>query len=168
MLIGTAVAWLQGRREHHRPHADPLSRSDLEWLSPFFEPQLLATVRLRRARPVLPWMAGITCRDTVLVDPGIAPGGPAWRRILFHELVHVVQFEVLGVDRFMELYLTGWARGGCRYRTIPLEVDAYAIESMLGDGTRPFPVRQEVERRLALRHPGPPRGGLRPDGAPPP
>jgi hypothetical protein len=168
MLIGTAAAWLRGRRDHHRCRADPLEPSDLEWLRHYFEPDLLDRVRLRRTRPVLPWMAGITCQDTVLVDPRIAPGGSSWRRILFHELVHVVQFELLGVDGFMERYLVGWVRGGCRYRAIPLEEDAYAIEAMLEDGSRPFPVREEVERRLALHRPGGPRSGLRRAGAPPP
>jgi hypothetical protein len=96
-------------------------------------------------------MSGITYGDTILIAPDVAGEGLTWRRLLFHEMVHVVQYEILGFDPFIDRYLRGWAAVGYRYRAIPLEEDAYAIEAMFTGGLQgSFSVRQEVERRLAV------------------
>jgi hypothetical protein len=49
------------------------------------------------------------------------------RNTLFHELVHVVQYRVLGLRNFARLYVTGFLRGG-GYEGIPLERQAYELE----------------------------------------
>jgi hypothetical protein len=49
------------------------------------------------------------------------------RRILFHELVHAVQYRVLGLRQFARLYVTGFLNGG-GYEGIPLERQAYELE----------------------------------------
>ena len=94
-------------------------------------------------------MSGITYGDVILIDPAIGAESDAWHRLLFHELVHVVQYAVLGNDEFIARYPGGWVAAGYRYQGIPLERDAYAIEAMLVDGRADFPVRAEVELRLA-------------------
>jgi hypothetical protein len=49
------------------------------------------------------------------------------RALVAHELVHVGQYEELGVPRFFATYLWHLARAGFRYsRTLPLEAPAYA------------------------------------------
>jgi hypothetical protein len=128
----------------------PVAEPDIAWLSAWFDARLLARVRVCRARLPVPHFAGITYGDTILIDPGAPRSGHPWRRLLFHELVHVVQYEVLGLDGFVNRYLRGWAAAGYHYRAIGLEEDAYAIEAMFtAEPGRPFPVRDEVERRLA-------------------
>lgn len=153
MILRAARAWVRNRRDHHYRQGLPLARPDLAWLSAWFDPELLARVRVCRAGLPVPHFSGITYGDTILIDPGAPGSGHAWRRLLFHELVHVVQYEVLGLDGFVDRYLRDWAAAGYRYRAIALEEDAYAIEAMFSsDPGRPFPVREEVERRLV---PGP-------------
>lgn len=149
MILRAARAWVRNRRNRYRPQGLPLAPPDIAWLSAFFDPQLLARVRICRATLPVPHFAGITYGDTILIAPGAPGSGHAWRRLLFHELVHVVQYEVLGLDGFVNRYLRGWAAAGYQYRAIALEEDAYAIEAMFSaDPGRPFPVREEVERRL--------------------
>ena len=66
---------------------------------------------------------------------------------LFHELVHVVQYRVLGLRRFAELYVRGFLlRGG--YEGIPLEQQAYQLEAQFDEspGTV-FSVEEDVVRR---------------------
>ena len=45
-------------------------------------------------------------------------------KISFPELVHVVQYRVLGLKRFARLYVIGFLKGGS-YEQIPLERQAY-------------------------------------------
>ena len=150
MILRAARAWVRSRRDRYYPRGFPIAPDDIAWLSAWFDPQLLTRVRLCRARLPVRHFAGITYGDTILIARGAPESGHPWRRLLFHELVHVVQYEVLGLDAFVNRYLRDWAAAGYHYRAIALEEDAYAIEAMFtADPARPIPVRREVERRLA-------------------
>lgn len=73
-------------------------------------------------------MAGITFDDTVLLSQAERVGDDvAFLGLLFHELVHVAQYEVLGVDEFVCQYVQGYAANGFVYERIPLEVAAYNL-----------------------------------------
>jgi hypothetical protein len=95
-------------------------------------------------------MWGITFVDTILIaEPKVSPA--SLEPLLFHECVHVVQYALLGVDRFMEQYVTGWAANGQQYDRIPLEVEAYQLESAFTKNPRtPFSVEAAVQKRLRL------------------
>jgi hypothetical protein len=64
----------------------------------------------------------------------------------FHELVHVVQWQVLGPERFLALYADGLEKQG--YRSSPLEAMAYDHEARFNSGTTPFSVEAEVRQQL--------------------
>ncbi len=89
----------------------------------------------RRAR-VIPvrWLplgvAGMTLRHTILVRKEHA-GDEA---LLAHEMVHVLQWDDLGVPRFLWRYLSSYLRGRLgglnhqdAYQAIPLEVEARQV-----------------------------------------
>jgi hypothetical protein len=66
---------------------------------------------------------------------------------LFHELVHVVQYRVLGLKRFAELYVKGFLGGG-GYEGIPLEKQAYELGDRFRERpTKAFSVEEDVIRR---------------------
>ena len=68
---------------------------------------------------------------------------------LFHELVHVVQFRVLGLREFARLYVRGFFKGS-GYDGIPLERQAYALgERFERHPEQIFSVEEEVIRRYA-------------------
>ncbi len=41
--------------------------------------------------------------------------------ILFHELVHLVQCQMLGTERYLDGYVRSWAENGREYRSIAFE-----------------------------------------------
>ena len=89
----------------------------------------------RRARVVpVRWLplgvAGMTLGHTILVRREHAGDGA----LLDHEMVHVRQWEELGVPRFLWRYLSAYLRGRLgglshddAYRAIPLEAEAREI-----------------------------------------
>lgn len=72
--------------------------------------------------------------------------------VVFHELVHVVQYAVLGVQGFITRYVRSWFENGLDYYGISLETQAYALqqryEKTPGQG---FPVKDEVPERFGER-----------------
>jgi len=76
-----------------------------------------------RNLPDFQTMAAITFNDIIVSHE------PLDARILFHELVHVEQYRQLGIERFAELYVSGFLSGG-GYEAIPLEVNAYGLEGI--------------------------------------
>lgn len=87
--------------------------------------------------------AGITFFDTYFVQ-----AGEALRESLhFHELVHVVQWQHLGVERFVMAYALGYLQGG-GYRANPLEVMAYDLQDHFEKGGQAFDVEALVRRQL--------------------
>lgn len=89
-------------------------------------------------------MAGITFQDVVVHAEALT------LPLLFHELVHAVQYKHLGVLDFAEHYVRGFLSGGS-YEEIPLEKQAYELEGRFSSHTGPpFSVDEDVHRRLKL------------------
>lgn len=165
ILIARGVRWLEEQSAAFRPAAQPLSPVARDKLSGFFGPELLIRARLARTARIenpeflgafvepgepLPMdfsrASGITFIDTVVFsNDGWPPSDP----LLFHELVHVAQYELLGVREFVRRYVRGWADNGFRYETIPLEAHAYELQGAFESSPRtPFSVEEAVARRL--------------------
>ncbi len=64
----------------------------------------------------------------------------------FHELVHVIQWNILGFERFLACYAEGIATYG--YRQSPLEVMAYDHQNRFESGCKPYSVESEVRSQL--------------------
>jgi hypothetical protein len=89
---------------------------------------------------------GITYRDTYFLWRAVATD----ESLHFHELVHVVQWQVLGPKDFLLLYAAGLAESG--YRDCALEAMAYDHQSRFDAGDPPYSVEAEVrEQTLALK-----------------
>ncbi len=63
-------------------------------------------------------------------------------RLHFHELVHIVQWRLLGLERFLAVYADGLERFG--WRDSPLEEMAYRLDGLFQRGGAPFSVEQAV------------------------
>ena len=74
--------------------------------------------------------AGITYLDTFFVRREYA----ASESLHFHEMIHVVQWKLLGAERFVAAYADGLDRFG--YRDSPLEVMAYDAEDRFVSGDK--------------------------------
>jgi len=72
-------------------------------------------------------------------------------RLLLRELVHVVQYEKLGLKEFAAKYVTGFLSGGS-YEAIPLEMNAHELDDRCAAATtKAFSVADEVQRWIDTR-----------------
>jgi hypothetical protein len=67
--------------------------------------------------------------------------------LLFHELVHVVQFHVLGVREFARQYVSGFLDTRS-YSEIPLERSAFDLQFRFDTDAKDFDVEFEILRFL--------------------
>jgi hypothetical protein len=104
-------------------------------------------------------MAGITYFDTYFVRADQAH----LESLHFHELVHVIQWRLLGPEKFLAFYADGLERFG--YRKSRLEVMAYRLQGRFERETQPFGVEAACQSLIALSN-GAARGLPRPAGAP--
>jgi len=68
----------------------------------------------------------------------------------FHELVHVIQWRLLGPEKFLALYADGLERFG--YRKSPLERMAFRLQKRFEREAQPFNVEaacQSLMREMA-------------------
>jgi hypothetical protein len=86
---------------------------------------------------------GITYLDTFFLKRNQS----ANERIHFHELIHVVQWRIMGPENFLGSYAHGLECYG--YRDSPLEVMAYDAETRFVTSTAGFDAEQFVAENLA-------------------
>jgi hypothetical protein len=87
---------------------------------------------------------GITYMDTFFLKPSHSRD----QNIHFHELVHVVQWRLLGPERFLFSYANGLECFG--YRQSPLEAMAYDAEAKFAGSTAVFDVEKMIAEKLGL------------------
>src|ERR1700737_108808 len=155
------AAYIGHQRQRYRPGAVHLGLSQNTAMRPFFPEATLDAARVvvlagdrvsnppfygeltkmgfeAASLPDFAHMAAITFVDTVVSHE------PFTNRLLFHELVHVVQYEKLGLTEFAAKYVRGFLSGGC-YEAIPLEMNAYELDARFAAApTKIFPVEAEV------------------------
>jgi len=78
--------------------------------------------------PEMSHASAITFDDTIVVVRDPARIIHDWYPLLFHELVHVVQYDILGLDLFIDRYLRAFAAAGMDYDQNAFEREAYALQ----------------------------------------
>lgn len=161
-IVQQVVAYIAHQRRTYRPAGGPLSLAQKNAMRSFFPEPTLDSSRMiplagqrftnppfygelikmgveAASLPNFEHMAAITFVDTVVSQ------GPFTGRLLFHELVHVVQYEKLGLPNFAAKYVRGFLSGGA-YEAIPLEMNAYELDARFAAApARAFSVGLEVE-----------------------
>jgi hypothetical protein len=166
-FVGLARAWVREQRDLHRPLGQPLPDATKVLMAPFFPSGTIDGVRWRVVPAIdnplfladaaalgigldFSHMNGIAFDDTFLVTQAALQGEDP-DALAFHEMVHVVQYGVVGVDEFISQYVTGYLASG-EYYTIPLELVAYALQMkwmLYPDDV--FSVEDLVQRTIGLR-----------------
>ena len=157
-----AARYIRYQREKWHERGTPLSDSLHDRLSEFFTAEDLSRVRIvEHARLPIPnppgyaqllKLSGLALPDPTQVaamtfDDVVVTRGEIWESLLFHEMVHVTQFRLLGVRRFAELYMKGFVDTRT-YAGIPLEVCAFTLEDHFLSGGGPLDVETEIRRTL--------------------
>lgn len=169
-LIEDARRWVITERNRNRAHATPLDKRDRACLAVHFDDEILDRVRLvtvgrirnprfidkikKRGVPVphdFSRNRAICFSDTIVLSRTFRPPQPRRLGVLFHQLVHVVQYQVLGIDGFVERYMRGWAAVDWDYHRIPLEQEAYRLQARFEETAvkQIFTVGHFVRRSLA-------------------
>jgi len=170
-LIPNARQWITDQRNMNRPHASPLSKEIIDSLQQCFRMTTLGRAQIRIVSQIenppfyadlmkmgidvpidFSQMAGITFDDTVLINKSYS-GTPPPISLIFHELVHVAQYSLLGVDEFARQYVLGWAENGFSYTSIPIEHEAYKLQKRFeGSPHSNYSVEEVIEKRLGISH----------------
>jgi hypothetical protein len=157
--VATFTRWvadyIRGQRAGYYSRTAPLAFSDI-W-SRFFSAADLERIRILQpgqervsnppfyaqlekmgftGLPNFNTMAAITFDDVVVFHDALTP------QLIFHEMVHIVQYRLLGVDEFARLYVRGYLHGG--YSGTPLEICAYELDGRFIMGSVGFDVEGEV------------------------
>lgn len=165
-LLVPAVArlthhWIALQRLKHLRNARPLTVTERAPLSAHFSEQCLAAARVARVDQIptpsfvqqivekseflrkrvhfdFSSASGMTLGECILIadsDPSV--------ELLFHELVHVQQYRILGVRGFARAYVQGVVDSNFVYENIPLEAIAFELTARFMDG-QSFAVHKEL------------------------
>ena len=161
-VIQQVAEYIERQRQAFRHKAVPLNANQMATMQPFFPTSALDPTRVvvltgervgnppfygqlvqmgfdPAALPNFALMTAIAFVDTVVSHEVFTD------RLLFHELVHVVQYEKLGLAEFTAKYVKGFLSGGT-YEAIPLEMNAYELDARFAaTPARPFSVQAEVQ-----------------------
>ena len=157
-------SYLREQRDRYFPIAAPLSAQRKATMEPFFSAAFLNRIRIveligerisdppfySQAKelgvtnlPSFQQMASLTFLDVVVFNERIAD------RALFDGLVHAVQFHILGLKRYSDLFVRGFLKTNAPF-AIPLEAHALALASRFArNTTASFSVEEQV--RLWIR-----------------
>jgi hypothetical protein len=148
--------YIRVQRTSYHPRAVPLAFSDI-WLR-FFSAADLERIRILQPGqervtnppfyaeleklgftnlPNFTSMGAITFDDVVVFHEPLTP------QLIFHEMVHIVQYRLLGIDEFARFYVRGYLHGG--YSGTPLEICAYELDGRFIMGSVGFDVEAEVK-----------------------
>lgn len=157
-------AYLRQQRELYAPAARPLRQEHKARMWPYFAPQLLDQVRMVELKgervPAPPFYAEaraqgfdklpeITHMDSLTFVDIVVFNEKPHERSLFHGLVHAVQFQILGVERYTELFVEAFMRTKTHF-TVPLEAHAFSLTSQfLRPSLEKFSVEDHVLRWIA-------------------
>jgi len=136
-------SYLQEQRRHYAQLAQPIPARLKATLWPYFAPELLDQIRmveLKGARVPTPAfyaearamgfdsLPQVTHMDSVTFVDVVVFNETCSERALFHALVHAVQFHVLGLERYAELFVRSFVNTKFHF-SVPLEAHAFSLES---------------------------------------
>jgi hypothetical protein len=161
-LIREAVSrvsvYLREQREHYFPLGKPLTDQQRNRMERFFQPGLLARVRIvelagRRLPnppfysqakalgfanlPEITHMSSVTFLDVIVFNEKVT------ERALFDGLVHAIQFELLGLEKYTEMFVRGFRDKNSHFN-VTLEAHVIAMESSFASGHVGFSVEEQV------------------------
>jgi len=151
--------WIQNTLAEHEASARPIASLGFKRLPLYFDHDVLAKAKVVYVPkvPAPPLSAiglsqfsdfenmdagGITYLDTFFSRNEMREN----EALHFHELVHVIQWQLLGPKLFVAAYANGLERIG--YRASPLEMMAYMLESVFRTSQTPFNVATIVREQL--------------------
>jgi len=160
-LASMVEDYVTSSRKKYAPQAVPVTEAQSTAMRSFFSPAVLDSARLcvlrgtRVSNPPMYTMAkmmgirnlpdfaamtAITFVDVIVSHQEFTDA------LLFHELVHVVQYTQVDLNEFAARFVNGFLQGGS-YEEVPLEKMAFELEGRFSQNTaEPFSVDDEVRQ----------------------
>ena len=141
--VDRLCSYLREQREQHIHLASPLGNRQKASMWPYFSAILLDRVRVVELEgkripnppfyeeyramgvvnlPEVSHMDSVTFLDVIVFNEKVS------ERCLFHGLVHAVQFEVLGLEHYADLFVRSFVNTKLHF-SVPLEAHAFSLES---------------------------------------
>ena len=150
------LAWIQKTLEFYETNAKAVASMHFVRLPLYFDPSLLETAKFiaidRLPMPPLSAMGlsrfaegdfnGITYLDRYFIKQAVE----TQEAVHFHELIHVIQWRLLGSEGFLRAYANGLEEFG--YKNSPLEKMAYDAEASFKRSFAIFDAEKFVSERL--------------------
>jgi hypothetical protein len=152
-------SYLREQREHYLHATTPLSNRQKALMWPYFSAALLDRIRITELDgkrvpnppfyeeyralgfinlPEIAHMHSVTFLDVIVFNEKVT------ERTLFHGLVHAVQFDVLGLDQYCDLFVRSFVNTKLHF-SVPLEAHAFSLESKFaGTPAARFSVEDQV------------------------
>jgi hypothetical protein len=164
-LVAQTISWMQEQRQKFLPASHPLTEDLERHLKPFFSAETLGRLRIVDASKtgdkipyppfyekvraggarVVPDAAHMTAMP--FIDVAVFNRRPTPRTV-FHTLVHIAQFEAVGVERVIKGYFETLNESGL-WMVVPFEEQAYQLDARFTrDPKDIFPVEKEVREWL--------------------
>ncbi len=150
--------WIDNVLEGHKDQATPIVNLGFHRLQQVFPSELLEKTKVIVVSGKVPFpplsrmglpelsqmenmpMSGITYKDTFFINHAHQS-----ESLHFHELVHVVQWEKLGVDNFLLAYGVGLMQFG--FRDSPLEQMAYSLQERFDGKDLPHGIVEFIRQK---------------------
>lgn len=153
--------WIDTTLKAYASYAIPISDYNFQEIPKYFSQNTLTSVKVvtleKVPMPPLTQMGlsqlgdfekgnylGVTYLDTYFLVEQEAHK----ESLHFHELCHVVQWDCLGIDRFLMLYALGLLQYG--YRNSSLETMAYEYQAIFEKKGTPFNIEKQIRDKLEV------------------
>lgn len=144
-LLKEAASWLKKQRDYFLPKSVPLEETQKTSLRLFFPAQVLERARVADASqsgetiPYPPFYERVRAGGERVVPDAAHMAAMAFGevivfnrqptlRTLFHNLVHVLQMDILGVEPFLKVYFETLNEAGL-WMVVPFEEQAYQLDA---------------------------------------
>ncbi|MCJ7773773.1 MAG: hypothetical protein MUP22_11660 [Desulfobacterales bacterium] len=157
-ILPVVREWIEKTLEEHQDQAVPVINLDFSRIRKVFPPELLNRAKAVVVNGKVPFpplsdmgfpefaqtenmnMIGVTYKDTFFVS-----NLHQTESLYFHELVHIIQWERLGVDDFLLAYAVGLMQFG--YADSPFEEMAYSLQANFDKNALPDNIVEVIQDR---------------------
>lgn len=150
--------WIDKTLEENQDRAVPIIDLSFSKLNKVFPVELLTRAKIVVVKGKVPFpplssmdlpefaqmenmpMTGVTYKDTFFVNEIHQT-----ESLYFHEIVHIVQWDRLGIDDFLLVYGAGLVQFG--YRDSPLEKMAYSLQYSFDHSALPVDIVEQIQKK---------------------
>jgi hypothetical protein len=153
------MGWIQQTLSAHKTRAQPVTSKNFKRLPLYFSrAQVEAAKYVIVDRIPVPPLSSIGLSQFKGFEQGVYDGityldtyfltraGAGKESLHFHEMIHVVQWRLLGAEFFLAMYASGLEKFG--YRDSPLEKMAYEAQQLFEQSGSVFDAEQFVAQKL--------------------